>query len=401
MLANDKWIRVSPNGRYFVDQDGTPFFWLGDTLWELFREFSLDDAKAILENRKNKGFSAIQIMFTGVGDGKKPNIEGQTPWINNDPAAPNEAYFKRVDSIIDFARSIGLIIVPGVFHQLQVSIITPGNARNYARWISERYKDVPNIIWTMYPKAEQEYVPVLRELAAGLQEGDGGAHIITVHPDPSPASSSFIHNESWLAFNMIQPWRRPELIYQMVTDDYSLMPTKPTVMAEGGYEGLESEGLMTPLKIRKQAYWSYLAGGHHSYGHDDNYSSPSSWKSWINTPGSFHMRIYRKIITSCPEWWNWIPDQTVFASGVNSGINLNVACRSANSDWVLAYLSSSTTVSIRMDKIAEKTVQASWISPITGERTVIGNYENTGTQSFTTPRGWSDALLHLVAYSSK
>jgi hypothetical protein len=24
-------IKVSPNGRYFVDRDGKPFFWLGDT----------------------------------------------------------------------------------------------------------------------------------------------------------------------------------------------------------------------------------------------------------------------------------------------------------------------------------------------------------------------------------
>ncbi len=62
-------IKESPNGRYFVDQNDEPFFWLGDTQWELFRLFSTEDAEHILENRKNKGFSVIQIMFTGVGDG--------------------------------------------------------------------------------------------------------------------------------------------------------------------------------------------------------------------------------------------------------------------------------------------------------------------------------------------
>ncbi len=29
-------IRVSADGRYFVDKDGQPFFWLGDTAWPLF-----------------------------------------------------------------------------------------------------------------------------------------------------------------------------------------------------------------------------------------------------------------------------------------------------------------------------------------------------------------------------
>ena len=56
-------------------------------------------------------------------------------------------------------------------------------------------------MWSMYPRAEAAYVPVCRALAEGLQEGDGGAHLITVHPDPSPASSNFLHGEPWLASN--------------------------------------------------------------------------------------------------------------------------------------------------------------------------------------------------------
>src|SRR4029450_9489617 len=48
-------MRVSENGRYFVDQQGKPFYFLADTQWELFRRYSLDEAKLILENRKAKG----------------------------------------------------------------------------------------------------------------------------------------------------------------------------------------------------------------------------------------------------------------------------------------------------------------------------------------------------------
>ncbi len=389
-------IRVSSNGRYFVDQNGEPFFWLGDTLWELFRCHSLDDARAMLDNRKKKGFSVIQIMFTGVGDGSKPNLSGQLPWIDNNPAAPNEEYFRHVDSVIQLGRQHGLVLVLGVFHQLQRSIITTANARKYAKWIAQRYRDVPNIIWTMYPKAEEEFVPVLRELAAGLQEGDGGSHIITVHPDPSPTSSSFIHKEGWLAFNMIQTCVNYELIYDMVTYDYTLVPAKPTVMAEGGYEGLEFGKLQTPLEIRKQAYWSHLAGGHHSYGHNDNWASPTSWRDWIDSPGAYHMSVYRDIITSCNEWWNWIPDQSVFATGQSSGMTLNVAARSANGDWILAYLSSSISVPIRMDKItAGDIVRASWIDPRTGDKQKIGSFKNTGVREYATPKDWEDALLIL------
>ena len=388
-------IRVSADGRYFVDENGAPFFWLGDTLWDLFRDFSLADAKVVLETRKRQGFSAIQTMLTGVGDGSKPSLEGHAPWIGDDPTAPNEAYFRNADAVIQSGRDLGLIFVLGVFHQRQVDRITPANARNYANGIARRYRGVPNLIWSMYPKAEQAYIPVLRELAAGLREGDGGAHLITVHPDPSPASSSFIHGEPWLDFNSNQPWNRYELVHGMVTADYHCKPPKPAVMAEAGYEGVKT---LSPLIIRKQAYWSHLAGGHHSYGHDDNWRSPATWRSWIDAPGAGYMGLYRDIITACRAWWNGIPDQTSFAEGQGEGPTLNATVRSASGDWVLAYLSSATNVSIRMDKItAGDRVEASWVSPSTRAKIKIGAFSNRGVQSFSTPEGWEDAVLLLEA----
>ena len=36
-----------------------------------------------------------QVMLMGVGDGTKPNIHGEKPWIDNNPLTPNEGYFKK------------------------------------------------------------------------------------------------------------------------------------------------------------------------------------------------------------------------------------------------------------------------------------------------------------------
>ena len=36
-------IAVGPNGRHFVDESEHPFFWLGDTQWELPRAFPVAD----------------------------------------------------------------------------------------------------------------------------------------------------------------------------------------------------------------------------------------------------------------------------------------------------------------------------------------------------------------------
>jgi len=395
-------IRVSPNGRYFVDGDGAPVFWLGDTLWELFRLFRADEALHILKNRQAKGFNAILIMLTGVDlrnlqqDHPAPyaNVDGELPWLDNDPLRPNETYFRHVDTMIRLGEQTGQTFVVGVYHQWHVDIITLEKARAWAQWVANRYRDVPNLIWSMYPRATEAYIPVCRELAAGLQEGDGGAHLISVHPDPSVASSSFMHEEPWLAFNMIQTCIDYDKIDEAVTTDYRLTPVKPVVMAEGGYEGLEFSKLQTAHDIRKQAYWTHLAGGYHVYGHNDNWQAPLRWQEWIDAPGARHLQVFREVVTSCREWWNLIPDPSLLATGAGSGYSLNMAARCASGDWILAYLSTPSTVTLRLDALtARAQIHAHWIDPISGVRTPAGSFAAASPTPFTSPAGWEDAVL--------
>ena len=201
----------------------------------------------------------------GVGDGTKPNIHGEKPWIDDNPLTPNEAYFKNVDAVMRIAQEKNFNISMTLYHQRYRKAITLENARAWAKWLASRYKDVPTIVWSMTPEAKPEFVPILRELAAGLHEGDGGAHLITFKPDPAPYSSSFIHAEPWLDFNSMQTWKSVELIYPFITTDYNLKPTKPVLMAEGAYEHGSEYGFdVTPLWIRRQAYYS-LSGRRQPY----------------------------------------------------------------------------------------------------------------------------------------
>ena len=38
-------VKVSENGRYFVDQQNNPVFWLGTTQWQIFRDYTLEEAE--------------------------------------------------------------------------------------------------------------------------------------------------------------------------------------------------------------------------------------------------------------------------------------------------------------------------------------------------------------------
>ncbi len=391
-------IKVSENRRYFIDQNNNPVFWLGTTQWQIFREYTLDEVRTTLEKVKGNGFVFVQAMLMGVGDGTKHSVYGQKPWINNDPLTPNEAYFENVDFVIRIAREKNLVFSVTLYHQRYCKYITLKNARAWAKWLAQRYKDVPNIVWSMTPKAKQEFIPVLRELAAGLHEGDGGYHLITFKPDPAPYSSSFIHNEDWLDFNSMQTWNGVKLIYPMVTNDYNLKPVKPVLMAEGAYEAGSEYGFdVTPLWIRRQAYYSYLAGAHHTYGHNDSWRVLPTWKKALDAPGARQMGVLKKIFLGRKEWWYLVPDQSIFASGGQTGGDvLNLAAHHKNGEWIMVYLGSKSSFSINMNKItAGSKVNAFWIDPKNGDSVPIGSFSNTAVRSFSTPDEWEDAILIL------
>jgi hypothetical protein len=391
-------VKVSENGRYFVDQHDRPVFWLGTTQWQIFREYTLDEARIIIEKVKDKGFVFIQAMLMGVGDGTQPNIYGEKPWINDDPLTPNEAYFLHVDSVIQVARENDVIFSITLYHQRYRSCITLEKARGWAKWLSTRYRDVPNIVWSMTPEAREEFVPILRELATGLREGDGGWHLITFKPDPAPYSSSFIHGEEWLDFNSMQTWNARHLIYPMVSHDYSLEPVKPVLMAEGAYEHGSEYGFdVTPLWVRRQAYYSYLAGGHHTYGHNDSWRVLPTWKKALDAPGAIQMGILKEFFLGLEEWWYLVPDQSILTGGGKTeGDVLNLAARHKDGKWVIVYLASQDTCSVDLSKITgAEEVSASWIDPRTGNSVSAGSYPNDEEDTFITPGDLEDALLLL------
>ncbi|HVC95804.1 MAG TPA: DUF4038 domain-containing protein [Pirellulales bacterium] len=391
-------LKVSENGRYFVDQKDKPVFWLGTTQWQIFRDNTLEEATTILRDAKRKEFAFVQAMLLGPGDGTRPNVHGEKPWSSVDPLTPNEAYFQNVDSVIQCARENNVVISLTLYHQRWRNLTTVKNARGWAKWLAQRYKDVPTIVWSMTPEAKPAFLLVLRELAAGLAEGDGGSHLITFKPDPAPYSSGFAHDERWLDFNSIQTWKSVALIYPMVTNDYWREPAKPVLMAEGAYEAGTEYGFdVTPLWVRRQAYYSYLCGGHFTYGHNDSWRVLPTWRASLDAPGAIQMGIVKRVFLRRKEWWHLVPDQTVFASGGKTdGEQLHLAARHKDGRWIVAYLGTKTSFAIEMGKLAGPgKANAFWIDPRTGDSTSMGTIPIRGVREFSTPEGWEDALLVL------
>ena len=67
-------LRVAANCRYLEYDDGTPFFYLGDTAWGLFGRLNREEAQYYLSNRAAKGFTVIQaVALAEMGRTSVPN----------------------------------------------------------------------------------------------------------------------------------------------------------------------------------------------------------------------------------------------------------------------------------------------------------------------------------------
>src|SRR4051812_47982431 len=110
--ARPNWPgRVSDNHRYLLDRDGKPFFYLGDTAWELFHRLDRDEADVYLRDRAARRFTVIQaVVLAEYGGLDVPNPYGHLPLVDRDPTRPVEAYFEHVDHVVSRAGELGLVI---------------------------------------------------------------------------------------------------------------------------------------------------------------------------------------------------------------------------------------------------------------------------------------------------
>jgi len=402
------YLQISTNKRYFV-RDEKPFFWLGDTIWPAVSWYSMDEMAYYFKRRSEQGFTVVHLMlpwtlFDGSEESRKASaISDELPlWIDNNPATPNEAYFEKLDRIIGLAADHGILLTllpnggGGGTHVAYQKIITMDNVKSYAKWLGRRYRDEPNIVWVNgFDLQPWMYEDIALEFNAGLLEEDGGKHLLFYHPCGG-ASSSHFHNEEWLDANFIQTWSDYNSIAHMVTADYHRKPYKPVVHVEGAYEAGEEypSAPITSWHVREQAYWSYLSGGFHTYGHNDLWRKAPAWKDALDAKGAWQMKALKDMFTSV-EWWKLVPDQRMIKPLLKGG---HVAARSCDGDFAVIYYAHRSTLSVDVSAIAGggKQAKGEWMDPQNGKW--IGKAAYSGPScTITSPAQLDDAVLLLKA----
>jgi hypothetical protein len=418
-------LKVSEDRRFLVHADGTPFFFLGDTAWELFHRLDRDDAERYLETRRRQGFTVIQAVLLAEFDGlDAPNAYGHRPLIDHDPARPDvkpgprNDYWDHVDDLVGLARErgqyMGLLPTwgdkagPKKWGQGPV-IFNEANAHTYGRFLGERYRDAPNVIWILggdrvaVDEKEGDFRPVWHAMAAGLQAGDGGRHLVTYHPQGSRSSSEWFQEAAWLDFNMLQSGHGAKDIanYKMIAADYARTPAKPVLDGEPRYEDhpvnwKPEMGWFDDFDVRQAAYWALFAGAFgHTYGCHDIWqmltperrpvsSARTDWRKAVEFPGAWQMGHVRRLLLSRP-FLSRIPDATLVAAGQGERADHVEATRDRDGAYAFVYVPTGRPVTVDLARLSGTRVKAWWFDPRTGDATAIGEWPREGRREFTPP----------------
>jgi hypothetical protein len=414
MTTSASALQVSENKRFLVTNEGKPFFWLGDTAWRL-QLLAPQDLAYYLDARKAQGYNVIQGPVLTHGSASDL-VE-----TNSDPFNPNQAFFRRIDHIVNETDRRGLHSALVVTWGRNFNLFRdPDGARNYGRWLARRYRNRSNVIWIVageYAIASRSAfaLSIWRALGEGLREGSGGRAVITIHgnwiPPALQTPSTFYHLDPWLSFNMIQSGQGGNITpgaanWRLIEEDYLKSPPKPVLDGEATYEGEEAPGrpAWDAFGVRRRAYWSVFAGAFgHTYGADRVFYFQEGWRERLLLKGAVTLAHLRRLMESRPMLGR-IPDQSLVVPtepesarqpcvsipwqppcGVPNHVQ---ATRDADGGYAMAYVpGGERTVAIDASALSGSRLVAWWYKPDDGSASRVGEFARSPKLTFTTPPG--------------
>lgn len=417
-------LRVSPDGRYFQQADGAPFFWLGDTAWLLTQKLNREEVKTYLENRRAKGFNVVQFCVVQFLNDKcfngNPALVGENiTKLNVTPgSAPSDPaqydYWDHVDYVVDTAAANGIsvAIAPVWSHMVRRTPLTAAQVGPYIEQVAQRYQSRPNVIWLNGGSGRgHENADVWQIIGATLKR-HAPQQLVSYHPFGRTVTTDWFKDAAWLDFHLFTSGHRRydqdtegrkygEDNWRYVLESRASDPRRPVLDAEPAYEntpqGLHKpeEPYWTAKDARRYAYWSVFAGAAgHTFGENSvrqvyipaEKKPASGAKGFImvrlETDGARAMTHLKALVLSRP-FFERVADQSVVAGDEGDKYDRVLVTRGKN--YLFAYTYTGRDFTLKLGALTGPKLNVSWFNPRTGEVTAAGTVANSSTSTFNPP----------------
>jgi len=341
-------LSITQNKRYLEDSQKKPFFWLADTWWMgLSKRLSFPaDFKILTEDRKNKGFTVIQLVIGLFPDmnhfDKRCENEAGLPW-EEEYARINPHYFDKADERLEYLVDSNLI--PCILGAWGYYIHKMGEEKMKQHWryIIARWGVYP-VVWAIAGEGAMPYylstngqrdrdrqIKSWTNIGNYIKKIDPFHHLVTIHPTDS--SRTQVSDELLLDFTMLQAghsgYPSVENAMRLINEDNKIQPAMPTIMSEVNYEGIMHD---TSAELQRLTFWTSILSGSAGFTYGANgiwqvntketpFGASPHGGTWGNTPwseamhylGSKHIGLAKKLLEQYP-WWQMQPHQEWISS---------------------------------------------------------------------------------------
>jgi len=410
-------LEVTSDGHMIQHQDGTGFFWMADTIWAM-PSLPIDEIKIYLDNRAEKRFSVIQMCLTpGHGGPQSTQYSYKEAFLNNDYSTPNNEFWEHIDSIVEEAeeRSLYLAILP----TWNSRITSVDDATSYGEFVANRYKDSPNVIWVNgadESNLEGNEKEVWTALGNALHVTDPN-HLVAFHSNMNVLPSVAFENPEWLDINMDETGHSADSLDKKLRNYIrdNINTRIPSLDGESSYKDIKSyiwapgtpeHGWNGPVvqddMIRKSAYMQLFYGAvGHTYGHHaiwqlyagGSYAINAPTKTWqeaLDDSSAYQIKHITDLMQSRPI----LPREPKSELVINPINDADAA--TLGNGYAFVYVPKETSmVTIDMNKVPYENIKGWWYNPRNGQASVIGEFTNSGTHTFTTLTSGEDWVLVL------
>ena len=407
------FLKISDNKRYMVYDDETPFFWLGDTHWQM-PDYERDDEcnygdncgsqfRHVVKDRMAKGFTVYQTYpDAGVNDGGG-NAHVANWWSTNYTKLDPVAFQKYFDPKMEYLADNGFVVALGCgVHWLSTETVGLTGMKMLAKYLVARYGAYP-VVWITGQEVDikPDEAAIWKEVAMTIDSCDSYKQPLTGH---MAYNSNYIWgNEIWHTWFAVQGGHGTTRTYRdqdFYKGFWNYTPTQPFLEAEAKYEDVECGGLNDATDARVAAYKSIQCGSlGFTYGvsgiwamkwdiHFAGWDSYSSypWYVGVDAPGSTYMKYLKQFYTSFA-WEKLVPRFTdpTWCSFSNPETSILSSTPDAGRYVVYFYNTTNTTGTLK-NLNDTKTYCARWFDPSSGKSILISDAFSSSGGTYTIPQ---------------
>jgi hypothetical protein len=391
-------LRVSQSGTHLEHADGTPFFFLADTVWTGPALSTGEDWLIYLADRKRKGFTAIQFNMACPWRTATTDREGRGSYkIEAGKLIPNEDFYRQVDARMQSIADAGLLAVPVLVWANKKGDagmdLSEDQLLTLVTFEVERYRTTNSLFIlagdNRYDAGQAEKWKRIGRTVFG----DRSDLLVTTHPTGMNFPWKQWEDEKWLRILGYQSGHGDDAkalawIHSGPLSEYAGQAkfTKPIINLEPPYEdhnGYQSKKPHPAYHVRRAVYMSLLAapvagvtyGGHGVWSwHEKPGETPTDhpstgiakvWKEAIALPGSVQMGYVRKFFETLP-WTKLRPAPNAVKQATDDPFRFVSAAGTSDGSIYVFYFPSGAFGEITIEP-GKSGQTARWFDPRLGE----------------------------------